>query len=65
MHISKDVNLDKGFAYDASLNKDNQDKIEELWSSNDNEQFAIEEKNRDPEMIFERKKLFITIIKLR
>ena len=43
VHITRDVNFDEGFAYDASLNEDDQAEIGEFWSPEDDEQLALEE----------------------
>ena len=51
VHISRDVNFDEGFAYDASLNEDAKAKIGEFWSSEDDEELALEEKKWESEII--------------
>ena len=44
VHISRDLNFDEGFAYDASFNEDAKVKIGEFWSFEDDEKLALEEK---------------------
>lgn len=56
MHISRDVNFDEGFAYDASLNENDQAEIGEFWSTEDDEQLAPEEKEQESKMISKARK---------
>lgn len=56
MHISRDVNFDKGFAYDASLNEHDQAEIGKFWSPKDDEQLAPEEKEQESKMISKARK---------
>ena len=51
IHISKNVNFDKGFIYDGSFNKDIKAKIGELWSFKDNKKLALEEKEWELEIL--------------
>lgn len=56
VHITRDVNFDKGFAYNASLNEDDQAKIREFWSFKDDEHLALEEIKQESERIFKARK---------
>ena len=51
VHISRNVNFDEGFAYDASLNQDAKAKIGEFWSSKNDEELALEKKKWELEII--------------